>query len=59
MAKTNKKLLLKLCIEGAQQAQSAKEKLDFIRLAMCLMGKHSPEQLDGISDDMKKLLGGV
>jgi hypothetical protein len=57
MADTNKKKILRLIISGAETSQSSKEKLEFLRLGVLLLGIKLPKNLTEIPEDMQKLLG--
>jgi hypothetical protein len=60
MAGTNRKVLLKIAVEGAQNAETAKEKLAFLQIAMLLYSGATPTKKkikQTMSTEMKKLLG--
>ena len=59
MAGTTRKRLLKLMIEGAESAESAKDKLQFLSYAMLLYqpGSTKKKQKQEMTATMKSLLG--
>lgn len=59
MAGTTKKLLLKIAVAGAQSAETAKEKLAFLQIAMILYDKNTSKKKakEVMTAGMKALLG--